>query len=118
MYLLAVSNTVDKTTKQKKRQIGELIKKVETGLKKGTVKASVADYIRLFQLQKELDDDEPAEIKVTWVEPEKKKSDTSIMPKGLLDKLTREEILDLVAYVVARGDDHHKLFQGVHEHHH
>ena len=26
------------------------------------------------------------------------------MPKGLLDKLTREEILDLVAYVAARGD--------------
>ncbi len=43
-------------------------------------------------------------------------SKTSIMPKGLLDKLTREEILDLVAYVVARGDAKHKVFQG--EHHH
>ena len=49
---------------------------------------------------------------------EKKKSDTSIMPKGLLDKLTREEILDLVAYVIARGDEHHKLFQGEHSHGH
>ena len=42
-------------------------------------------------------------------------SKTSIMPRGLLDKLTREEILDLVAYV-ARGDAKHKVFQG--EHHH
>jgi hypothetical protein len=49
---------------------------------------------------------------------EKKKSETSIMPKGLLDKLTREEILDLVAYIVARGDEHHKLFQGEHSHNH
>jgi putative heme-binding domain-containing protein len=44
------------------------------------------------------------------------KSPTSMMPKGLLDKLTREEILDLVAYIVARGDPKHKVFQG--EHHH
>jgi hypothetical protein len=41
------------------------------------------------------------------------------MPKGLLDKLTREEILDLIAYVVSGGDPHHKLFQGAeHEHGH
>ncbi len=38
------------------------------------------------------------------------KSDTSLMPKGLLDKLSREEILDLVAYVYARGDKAHVLF--------
>jgi putative heme-binding domain-containing protein len=44
------------------------------------------------------------------------KSPTSVMPKGLLDKLTREEILDLIAYVAARGDMKHKLFQGGHEH--
>ena len=31
------------------------------------------------------------------------KSPTSIMPKGLLDKLTSEEILDLIAYIAARG---------------
>lgn len=35
---------------------------------------------------------------------ERAKSPTSIMPKGLLDKLTREEILDLVAYLHARGN--------------
>jgi putative heme-binding domain-containing protein len=40
----------------------------------------------------------------------RQKSPTSIMPKGLLDKLTREEILDLIAYLAARGDLHHPLF--------
>ena len=32
----------------------------------------------------------------------KVKSPVSVMPKGLLDKLTREEILDLIAYLTAR----------------
>ena len=40
------------------------------------------------------------------------------MPKGLLDKLTREEVLDLLAYVIAGGNPKHKSFQGGgHEHH-
>ncbi len=47
----------------------------------------------------------------------RKKSPTSIMPKGLLDKLTRDEILDLVSYVAARGDAKDPLFKGQgHEH--
>jgi putative heme-binding domain-containing protein len=44
------------------------------------------------------------------------KSSSSIMPKGLLDKLSREEILDLIAYVVARGNPHGPLFEGAHDH--
>ena len=36
------------------------------------------------------------------------------MPKGLLDKLTREEILDLISYIAAGGDPNHPLFQGDH----
>ncbi len=43
---------------------------------------------------------------------ERTKSPKSIMPEGLLSQLTREEILDLVAYVAAHGDAGHKLFQG------
>ncbi len=49
---------------------------------------------------------------------ERAKSPTSIMPKGLLDKLTREEILDLIAYIAARGDARSPLFHGQHEHGH
>ena len=39
------------------------------------------------------------------------KSPASIMPKGLLDKLTRDEILDLMAYVIARGDAKNPVFR-------
>jgi putative heme-binding domain-containing protein len=49
---------------------------------------------------------------------ERQRSKTSIMPKGLLDKFTRDEILDLVAYVAAGGNRHSGLFQGSpHDHH-
>ncbi len=53
----------------------------------------------------------PVKIKTARIE-KRTKSDVSQMPKGLLDKLTREEILDLLAYVVAGGDAKHKVFQG------
>jgi putative heme-binding domain-containing protein len=50
---------------------------------------------------------------------ERTKSASSIMPKGLLDKLTREEILDLVAYIIAKGDAQSPLFQSSgHDHNH
>jgi hypothetical protein len=38
------------------------------------------------------------------------------MPKGLLSKLTREEILDLIAYVYSRGDNTNMLFHAGHKH--
>jgi putative heme-binding domain-containing protein len=50
----------------------------------------------------------------------RQKSPASIMPKGLLDKLSREEILDLVAYVLAQGSEKDPLFRagGTHQHGH
>lgn len=42
----------------------------------------------------------------------REKSPISMMPKGLLDKLSRDEILDLIAYVSARGDRSSPLVQG------
>jgi putative heme-binding domain-containing protein len=57
----------------------------------------------------------PLEIKETDI-AEKKKAATSPMPKGLLDKLTRDEILDLVAYVWGRADPKSKFFEGGHDH--
>ena len=38
-----------------------------------------------------------------WIDGKPTKSLVSMMPKGLLDKLTRAEILDLVAYIAAKG---------------
>jgi len=52
---------------------------------------------------------EPVRIPKSSID-ERTVSPVSIMPKGLLDKLTRDEILDLVAYVAARGDDANCLF--------
>ena len=52
---------------------------------------------------------EPIRIKKTDIE-ERVTSPVSIMPKGLLDKLTRDEVLDLVAYVTARGEESSALF--------
>jgi len=52
---------------------------------------------------------EPVRIPKSSID-ERSVSPVSIMPKGLLDKLTRDEILDLVAYVAARGDDSNCLF--------
>ena len=46
-----------------------LREQVEQKLTKEGVKASLGDYIRLVQLQKELEEEQPREIKVTWVEP-------------------------------------------------
>jgi putative heme-binding domain-containing protein len=56
---------------------------------------------------------EPIVIKEADIDS-KRKSDTSIMPKGLLDKLTKEEILDLIAFIAAKGDPKSPLFQGDH----
>ena len=48
---------------------------------------------------------------------ERAKSPSSIMPKGLLDKLTREEALDLLAYIISRGDAASPVFSaGGHRH--
>ena len=38
-------------------------------------------------------------------------SDVSPMPTGLLVTLTREEILDLLAYLVSRGDPQHRAYR-------
>jgi hypothetical protein len=57
--------------KKQAQVVEELIGKVEQKLSKGDVKATVGDYIRLVQLQKELEEDEPRNIEVRWVDPEK-----------------------------------------------
>src|SRR5690606_34844815 len=48
---------------------------------------------------------------------EQVKSPVSIMPAGLLSNLTEEEIIDLVAYVYARGDEKNRLYHAGHQHH-
>ena len=50
------------------------IQRMEKKLSAADVKATFGDFIRLLQLQKELQVDEPREIKVTWIEPSETES--------------------------------------------
>jgi putative heme-binding domain-containing protein len=54
----------------------------------------------------------PLELKAEGLT--RSKLTTSIMPKGLLDKLTKEEILDLLAYVWGKADPKAKYFGDPH----
>jgi len=85
--------------------------KVLTGL----ILEETADTVKV--IENPLAKAQPTVLKKSEID-DRQKSPTSMMPKGLLDKLTREEILDLVAYIVAKGDPKHKLFQGTPDHHH
>ncbi len=49
----------------------DVIKKMEEKLKTEEFKASVADYLKLVQMEKDIGGEETKEIKVTWVEPVK-----------------------------------------------
>ena len=49
--------------------VKHMLTRIETKMKGDQMKATLGDYIRLVQLHKELDDESPTEIKVTWVEP-------------------------------------------------
>lgn len=54
---------------------------------------------------------QPKTVKTATIQ-QRRTSRQSIMPTGLLDKLTRPEILDLLAYVYSGGNDRHAVFQG------
>lgn len=64
-----------KTRERKQRRdkaalVEQVIENLEKRLKRDELKATVGDLIRLVQLEKELDEEQPKEIKVTWVDPE------------------------------------------------
>ena len=61
--------------KSKAEVVQKILERVEDKLKHDDVKATLGDYIRLVQLEKELEDEEPREIKVTWIEPAKTESE-------------------------------------------
>ena len=83
----------------------------------GLIVEETPDVVKI--VENPLASTEPKVLKKTEI-VSRKQSPASIMPKGLLDKLTREEILDLVSYIAAGGDPKHPLFQGDHAmgHHH
>jgi hypothetical protein len=62
-----VSVKGDEKKKTQAEVVRGLIERVEEKLAGDEVKVTLADYIRLVQLRKELEEDEPREIRVTWV---------------------------------------------------
>ena len=61
-------------SRAKARRLDELIRKVESKLEDREFKASVSDFVRLLQLRKEIEEERPKEITVTWVEPSEKEN--------------------------------------------
>ena len=61
-----------------RERIQRLLTEIEDRLEADSGKASVADYIRLLQLERELDDEDeaPRELRVTWVDPGKSPKET------------------------------------------
>ncbi len=78
--------------------------KVVTGL------AVTEDKDSISLIENPLSSVTPTIVKKAQIET-REKSKVSLMPKGLLDKLTKDEILDLLAYVYAKGDRGHGMFK-------
>jgi hypothetical protein len=63
-----------KRTAGKKRienLVAEAILGIEKRLSDENAPPSIGDYLKVMQLQKEIEEDAPKEIRITWVEPEK-----------------------------------------------
>ncbi len=67
------AKTTDKRTERisKAELVSRVLEKMEKTMVAEGVKPTVGDFIRLVQLEKELAEEQPKEIKVSWVEPEK-----------------------------------------------
>ena len=63
-----------KTRTSKRKLVDKAIACFEKKLDDDDMKATVGDFIRLLQLQKEFEGDDTREIKVTWVDPEETES--------------------------------------------
>jgi hypothetical protein len=62
-----------KQTKGSKLRIGKLVEEaidgIERRLSDEKAPPTIGDYLKVMQLQKEIEEDTPKEIKITWVEP-------------------------------------------------
>jgi len=58
--------------------VDAMIDEFNEKFRSGEVKFSVTDFIRLVQLRQVLDEEEPTEVRVTWVEPDETESANDI----------------------------------------
>jgi hypothetical protein len=68
----AEKTTETKSAATKAEIVSEAIRSIEEKLKADKLKPTMGDFIRLLQLEKQLEDEQPTEIKVSWVEPDEK----------------------------------------------
>ncbi len=61
-----------KRAKNKKALVKQAIQQFGKKLDSNELKPTVGDFLRLLQIEKELLEEKPKEIKVSWVEPEEK----------------------------------------------
>ncbi len=66
------SPKAQRNRKKKAALVKKVIQNIEQKLEANELKPTVGDFIRLLQLDKELDEEQPREIKVSWVEPDEK----------------------------------------------
>jgi len=65
----------EEAAKTRRKLIREILEKIEKDFKVKEAKVTLADYIRLTQLERELEDQEqPREIIIRWSEPAEKLS--------------------------------------------
>jgi len=67
VYSSAVKET-NKTSQQTKDAVANVLEKIEEQMAGGNFKATLADYIRLLQFHKEMSEEQPTEMTVTWVD--------------------------------------------------
>jgi hypothetical protein len=70
------------TAEERVTVVKRILTQLERKMSGDEVKATMGEYIRLVQLQKELDEEAPKEIKVTWVEPEGDKAEEQAEKTG------------------------------------
>ena len=63
-------SNLQETRKRLAKVIDEMLEMFEEKVVAKDLKATLSDFIRLLQLQKDLEEEQPREITVTWVEPE------------------------------------------------
>jgi hypothetical protein len=59
---------------RQRMRISELLTAAMASFEEKEFNPSLAEYLKLLQLEREFEDDEPKEITVTWVEPEERSS--------------------------------------------
>jgi hypothetical protein len=62
----------------RRKMVTEIRKQVEDRLAKDVKKASLTDYIRLVQLEKELSQTVAKETRATWVEPQEEEGEKEV----------------------------------------